>query len=135
MPRSNLGGSFMVPDPPHFDWELLESTSGLTFTEPQRAKLAVEMHFLLRRLTTQHATAPIKDVKNHCERIYKHAKALVDLLLLHLKNAPSDDYQINLHQAVFGLFPTNIDRDIYVRLLIHLRIGAKVALTRLRAEG
>jgi hypothetical protein len=135
MPRSLFGGSYLVPDPPDFNWEALENASGLTFTQPQRAVLVAAMHRYLRNLREERTSARPKDVKHRCDRIHKHARALVNLLSLHVKNAPSDDYEINLNQAVFSLFPLNIDRDLYIRLLIQLDLGARVALRRLREEG
>jgi hypothetical protein len=135
MPRSFFGGSYMVPDAPNFNWESLESASGLNFTETQRAILVEAMHHYLRYLTAQHTAAQMKDVKHRCEGILKHTRALEDLLRLNIKNVPSDDYEINLNQAVFSLFPINIDRNTYTRLLIQLRLGATMALTRLHKEG
>jgi hypothetical protein len=108
MPRSFFGGTYMVPEPPNFDWKLLESTSALTFTELQRIVLVAAMHRYLRYLTVQHTTVHMKDVKRQCEGILKYASALVDLLSLHTKNAPSDESQINLHQVVFSLFPLKL---------------------------
>jgi hypothetical protein len=93
------------------------------------------MHRYQRSLVAQRATAHTKDVKHRCELIYKHASTLVNLLMLHPKSEPSDNDEINLIQAVFGLFPMNIDRDIYIRQLIQLRIGAQKVLIRLRKEG
>jgi hypothetical protein len=80
MPRSFFGGSYMVPDAPNFNWESLESASGLNFTETQRAVLVDAMHRYLRYLTAQRTAVQIKDVKHRCEGILKHARALEDLL-------------------------------------------------------
>ena len=52
MPRSHLGGSYMVPDPLDFDWEVLEGATGLPFTEAQRTAFVSELHRLQRCLTT-----------------------------------------------------------------------------------
>jgi hypothetical protein len=54
---------------------------------------------------------------------------------LRLKNAPSDEYQINLRQATFSLFPRHIDDEIYIHALIELEAGAKQALRSLREQG
>jgi hypothetical protein len=135
MPRLFPGGTYMVPDAPDFNWESLEHASGLSFTAPQRAALIAAMHRYLRHLTFQRTGVRMKDVKQQCERIHKHADALVQLLSLHTKNAPSDEDQINLHQAIFSFFPYDIDSNTYVRLLIHLDLGAKKALIRLGEEG
>jgi hypothetical protein len=135
MPRTNLGGTYMVPEIPDFNWESLERASGLTFTEPQRRAFAAAMHKYLRCLTTQRQAVQIKDVKHHCKKILKHAEALIDLLSLHIKNAPSDEDQINFHQAVFSVFPPHIDSSSYLRLIIQLRIGATVALQNLSKKG
>jgi hypothetical protein len=135
MPRTFFGGTYMVPDPPDFNWEPLERASGLTFTEPQRDRLIDAMHRYLRQLTLQRVMVPTKDVKQQCERIYKQAYTLRQLLSLRLKNAPSDEYQINLQQAVFSLFPYPVDRDAYVHALIELEVGAKQALRSLREQG
>jgi hypothetical protein len=126
----------MVPDPPDFNWESLEHASSLTFTEPQRTILIDTMHRYLRYLTFQSTTVPIKDIKQRCERIHKHARALSNLLMLHPTNDSRDnDRQINFHQAVFRLFPYDIDSNTYVRLLMYLDLGAKKALIRIGKEG
>jgi hypothetical protein len=135
MPRNFFGGTYMVPDPPDFNWESLERASGLTFTEPQRDRLIGAMDRYLRHLTLQRVMVPTKDVKQLCERIAKQARALRQLLSVHLKNAPSDEYQINLHQATFSLFPYNINDEIYRHALMELEFGAKRALKTLREQG
>jgi hypothetical protein len=135
MPRTFFGGTFMIPDPPAFNWEPLESASGLTFTESQRTRLIDTMHRYLRHLTIERATVHMKDVKQQCDRIYKHAYALRQLLSLHIKNAPSDEYQISLHYAVFSLFPHDINSNTYVRLLLDLEFCAQKALIGLRKQG
>jgi hypothetical protein len=136
MPRFFFAGSCMAPSPPAFNWELLERAAALTFTEPQRMALIKAIDRYLTDLATQHAAVPLKAVKQRCESIYKHTHTLINLLSLDQKNAPSAGYdELNLHQAVFGMFPFDIDRMTYIRQLIHLRIGAQKALTRLRNEG
>jgi hypothetical protein len=135
MPGSFFAGSCNPPDPPDFHWERLERASGLTFTESQRTALVGTMHRYLRYLEMQRAAAETKDVRRRLEGIHRHASALVDLLRLHIKNAPSDDYEINLNQAVWGSLDINIDPNIYIRLLIQLRLAGTKALTRLREEG
>jgi hypothetical protein len=111
MPRANLGGTYMVPEIPDFDWESLERASGLPFIEHQRAAFVAAMHRYLRYLKEQRKAVQIKDLRRHWQEILKHASALVDLFDLRTKNTPrigdrtpSDEDYITFHQNVFAQF-------------------------------
>jgi hypothetical protein len=135
MPRVLLGGTYMVPEPPQFNWESLESVSGLAFTEEQRTAFVAAMHRYIRYLTLQSTAVQIKDIRHQCKEIFKHANALADLLSIHTKNTPRNKDPITFHQNVFSLFPTDFDSRTYLRAMIQLRLGAKIALQKLSKKG
>jgi hypothetical protein len=135
MPRTFFGGTYMVPDPPEFNWEPLERAAGLTFTEPQRAELIRAMHYYIGRLTSQSVAATTKDVKQRCERIYTRTRALRQALSFSPKLASNAEYQHNLQFAVCSQFPETIDFDAYIHALVRLEGGAKLALRRVREQG
>ena len=104
MPRSPFDFIYMPQGPPDLRWDRLEGASKLNFSEPQRTALADSMSRYLYVCEAQRMTAHTKPVKRHLESIEKHT------------------------QTVFGLFPSNFDRDGLIRHLIKLRTNAHNAL-------
>jgi hypothetical protein len=142
MPRTRFARTYMVPEIPHFNWESLESASGLTFTEHQRTALMTSMHDYLCYLIEECTPIQIKDVRHQHQEILKHAKALVDLLGIRTKNTPhdndrvpSDEDHLNFHHAVFSHYPPSFDSRSYLRVMIQLRLNTEIAIQNVSKEG
>jgi hypothetical protein len=136
MPRHPFPTSYQAPHIPDLNWTPLESVSGLTFTDPQRAALVKAMNDYLTCLAEVYAVPTMRAVRKRCEDIHKHASALAPLLRLHLTNDTRDnEAQITLLQAVFGLFPIHQDRNSLSREITYLARNTAEVLKGLCRAG
>jgi hypothetical protein len=135
MSKYPFGASYNVPEMPDLDWTVLESVSALSFTEAQRITLITALNRHLINRTEYHATSTMKAVQRRLAQIHTHATVLERLLRLRPSDKSSIDEQMNLLQAVFGLFPIHMDRRTIAQQLTVLTRNTEVALNELRQEG